>query len=94
MASACGLQLDAHLAVEDRSWWPQIATALELEPIERVRRLTPAGAAADVGKALELLAAAGASVIMMAVAGALHGWPLVLRAAAIEVCAGPAHVGG
>ena len=41
VARACGLQLDAHLAVEDRLWWPQIAMQLELEPIERVRRLTP-----------------------------------------------------
>ncbi|MGZ6617569.1 MAG: helix-turn-helix domain-containing protein, partial [Solirubrobacteraceae bacterium] len=93
VASACGLQLDAHLAVEDRSWWPQIATALELEPIERVRRLTPIGAP-DVGDALELLAAAaGSSVIVIGeVAGALHGWPLVLGAAVIEVCAGPVDI--
>ena len=92
VASACGLQLDAHLAVEDRSWWPQIAMQHELQPIERVRRLTPAGAP-DVGAALELLAAAGASVIVIGeVAGALHGWPLALRAAAIEVCAGPSAI--
>lgn len=51
VASACGLQLDAHLAVEDRSWWPLIAVQRELPPIERVRWLTPAGAA-DVGDAL------------------------------------------
>lgn len=92
VAVACGLQLDAHLAVEDRSWWPQIAMQLELEPIERVRRLTPAGAP-DVGGALELLAAADPPVIVIGeVAGALRGWPLVLRAAAIEVCARPAEI--
>jgi hypothetical protein len=94
VASACGLQLDAHLAVEDRSWWPQIAMQLELPPVERVRRLTPAGAP-DVGDALGLLAAAGSSVIVIGeVAGALHGWPLVLSAAAIEVCARPADIDG
>ncbi len=92
VASACGLQLDAHLAVEDRSWWPQIATALELEPVDRVRRLAPAGAP-DIGDALELLAAAGSSVMAIGeVAGALHGWPLVLSAAEIEVCSGPADI--
>jgi hypothetical protein len=77
---------DAHLAVEDRSWWPQIAMQLELEPIERVRRLTPAGAA-DVAGALELLAAVDPPAIVIGeIAGALHGWPLVLDATAIEVC--------
>jgi transcriptional regulator with XRE-family HTH domain len=93
VASACGLQLDAHLAVEDRSWWPQIAMQRELLPIERVRRLTPAGAP-DVGDALELLAAAGPPMIVIGeVAGALHGWPLVLRGPVIEVCARPADTG-
>ena len=42
-----------------------------------------------------VLAAAGASVIVIGeVAGALHGWPLVLRTVAIEVCAGPSHIDG
>ncbi len=89
------MQLDAHLAVEDRFWWPQIATALELEPLERVRRLTPIGAP-DVGDALGLLAAATSSsvIVIGEVAGALHAWPLVLSAAAIEVCARPADIDG
>ncbi len=39
VAHACGLQLDAHLLVEDRSWWPQIAVQLELEPLDRLARL-------------------------------------------------------
>jgi transcriptional regulator with XRE-family HTH domain len=94
VASACGLQLDAHLAVEDRSWWPQVAMQSELPPIERVRRLTPAGAP-DLGDALGVLAAAGSSVIVIGeLAGALHGWPLVLGAATIEVCAGQADIDG
>src|SRR2546421_12785516 len=44
VAHASGLQLDAHPLVEDRSWWPQMPIALELEPLERVRRHTPADA--------------------------------------------------
>jgi transcriptional regulator with XRE-family HTH domain len=84
---ACGFDLDAHLAREDRSWWPQIAAQLELDPLERVRRLTPPGAA-DLAEALELLASADMSVIVIGeVAGALHGWPLVLGADAVELCA-------
>jgi transcriptional regulator with XRE-family HTH domain len=85
--TACGFDLDAHLAREDRSWWPQIAAQLELDPLERVRRLTPPGAA-DLAGTLELLAAADLPVIVIGeVAGALHGWPLVLGADAVEVCA-------
>lgn len=84
--SACGLQLDAHLAREDRSWWPQIAVQLELEPLERVRRLTPPGSG-DLAGTLELLAAAELSAVVVGeVAGALHAWPLVLGVAAVEVC--------
>jgi transcriptional regulator with XRE-family HTH domain len=91
VARVCGLQLEAHLAVEDRSWWPQIATQVEFEPIERVRRLTPAGGG-DVADALEALAATDSSAIVIGeVAGALHGWPLVLDATAIEVCPAPTH---
>jgi transcriptional regulator with XRE-family HTH domain len=86
VAHACGLQLDAHLLVEDRSWWPQIAMQLELDPLERVRRLTPPGGP-DVAAALSELAGGGApGLIIGDVAGALHGWPLVLGSSIIEVC--------
>jgi len=86
VAHTCGLQLDAHLLVEDRSWWPQIAVQLELDPLERVRRLTPAGAP-DIAAALSELAGAGVPGLIIAdVAGALHGWPLVLGSSTIEVC--------
>jgi transcriptional regulator with XRE-family HTH domain len=86
VARACGLQLDARLLVEDRSWWPQIAMQLELEPLERVRRLTPPGAP-DIAAALSELAGAGVpGLIIGDVAGALHGWPLVLRSPMIEMC--------
>jgi hypothetical protein len=87
VAEACGLQLDAHLAPEDRSWWPQIAVQLDCEPMERVRRLTSPGAF-DVISVLEILAEIGASTIVIGeVAGALHGWPLVLGGDTVEVCA-------
>ncbi len=86
VAHACGLQLDAHLLVEDRSWWPQIAMQLELEPLDRVRRLTPPGAP-DIASALSELAGAGVpGLIIGEVAGALHGWPLVAGSSTIEVC--------
>ncbi len=84
--AACGLQLDAHLAVEDRSWWPQIAIQLQLEPVERVRRLTPRGGF-DAVPVLSALAETGVpAVVIGRVAGALHGSPLVLDGA-IELCA-------
>jgi hypothetical protein len=87
VAAACGLHLEAHLAVEDRSWWSQIALQLELDPLERVRRLTPAGSS-DVSAGLSTLAASAHPLVVIGeVAGALQGWPLVLGAAVIEVCA-------
>ena len=87
VAQACELQLDAHLAREDRSWWPQIAMQLDHGPLERVRRLTPPGAF-DAVPVLEALANSGLSTIVLGeVAGALHGWPLVLGGGRVEVCA-------
>jgi transcriptional regulator with XRE-family HTH domain len=87
VAAACGLHLEAHLAVEDRSWWSQIALQLELDPIDRVRHLTPPGSS-DLAGGLSALATAGHPLVVIGdVAGALQGWPLVLSAAVIEVCA-------
>lgn len=86
VARACGLQLDAHLLGEDRSWWPQIAMQLELDPLDRLRRLTPAGSP-DLATGVEAVAAAGAyGVLVGEVAGALQGWPLVLGGGGMEVC--------
>ncbi len=94
VASVCGLQLDAHLAAADRSWWPQIAMQLECTPVQRVRRLTPPGAF-DVVPVLEGLVDNQASVIVIGeVAGALHGSPLVLGAGTVEVCAEEDGLGG
>lgn len=87
-AGACGFQLDAHLLPEDRSWWPQIAAQLERTPAQRVRQLTSAAVFVDVLGALESLADSRAPVIVIGeVAGALHGWPLVLSDKVVEVCA-------
>ena len=41
VAHACGLQLDAHLLVEDRSWWPQIAMQLELDFVANAKFAPP-----------------------------------------------------
>jgi hypothetical protein len=83
---ACGLQLDAHLIADDRSWWPQIALQLQLEPVERVRRLTrPDGF--NVFPALRALGRPGMlAVVIGQTAGTLHGWPLVFGDT-IELCA-------
>jgi transcriptional regulator with XRE-family HTH domain len=87
VAAACELQLEAHLGVEDRSWWSQIARQLELDPIDRVRRLTPPGPP-DLVAGLSALAALPQRLVVIGeVAGALQGWPLVLGATVIEVCA-------
>jgi transcriptional regulator with XRE-family HTH domain len=87
VAAACGLHLDAHLVVEDRSWWSQVALQLDLDPLDRVRRLTPSGSP-DLASALcQLSVSAQHLVVVGEVAGALQGWPLVLDGGAIDVCA-------
>jgi transcriptional regulator with XRE-family HTH domain len=86
VAAACGLHLEAHLVAEDRSWWSQIALQLELDPIDRLRRLTPAGSP-DLAAGVEALATVGAwGVLVGEVAGALQGWPLLLGGEGMEVC--------
>lgn len=83
-ASACGLQIDAHLVAQDRSWWPQIALQLQVEPIERVRRLSPPGV--EAVSILDAIAQTRAAVIVIGeLAGALHGSPLVLGGT-VELC--------
>jgi hypothetical protein len=79
-----------NLVAEDRSWWPQIAVQLERSPIERLRSLTPPGAP-DLVPALAVLSEIDTpTVVIGEVAGALHGWPLVLSASStVEVCGEP-----
>ena len=87
VAEACGLHLEAHLVVEDRSWWPQIALQLELDPLGRVRQLTPSGSPDLAGALGQLSVSSQHLVVIGEVAGALQGWPLVLSGGTVEVCA-------
>jgi transcriptional regulator with XRE-family HTH domain len=87
VAGACGLQLDVHLLTEDRSWWPQIATQLDRTPVQRVRGLIPRGASRVLTVLEELAESQAPAIVIGEVAGALHGWPLVLGADTVEVCA-------
>jgi transcriptional regulator with XRE-family HTH domain len=92
VAEACGLQLDAHLAGEDRSRWGDVAVAITLSPAERVRRvLAPEDdtfGPANVIPVLERLGESGEPAIVIGdVAGALHGWPLEISGSPVEVCA-------
>jgi transcriptional regulator with XRE-family HTH domain len=92
VAGACGLQLDAHLAGEDRSSWGEVAVAITLSPAERVRRvLAPEDdvfGPANVIPVLERLGESGEPAIVIGdVAGALHGWPLEISGSPVEVCA-------
>lgn len=93
VASACGLQVEAHLVSEDRSLWGEIAMALRLSPAERVRRvLRPEDVNSVYGPAnvipvLERLGESGEPAIVIGdVAGALHGWPLEISGGPVEVC--------
>lgn len=86
VAGACGLHLEAHLVAEDR-WWSQIALQLELDPLDRVRRLTPPGPP-DLADALGQLPVSSQHLVVIGeVAGALQGWPLVLGGGTVEACA-------
>jgi transcriptional regulator with XRE-family HTH domain len=87
VAGACGLHLEAHLVAEDRSWWSQIALQLELDPLDRVRRLTPPGSP-DLADALGQLSVSSQHLVVIGeIAGALQGWPLVLSGGTVEACA-------
>jgi transcriptional regulator with XRE-family HTH domain len=86
VAGVCGLHLEAHLVADDRSWWSQIALQLDLDPLDRVRHLTPSGSP-DLASALGQLRVSWQRLVVIGdVAGALQGWPLVLGGGVIEVC--------
>lgn len=88
VVGACGLQLDAHLISEDYSWWPQIAAQLGRTSTQRIRQLATPGILSDILAVFEaLIDTQAAATLIGEVAGALHGWPLVLSSEAVEVCA-------
>jgi len=76
--AACGLDLTFGFAAADEgSWAPLIYEQLAREPAERVRHLTYDRF--DRVAALRLAGAVGIRVIVVGeIAGALHGWPLIL----------------
>lgn len=91
-AHICGLQLRTRLAREDRSWWPQIASQLELDPLDRVARLVPPGTSAPTHTLAVLAAAKPPLVVIGEIAGALQGWPLTIADPTVEVCAADAQL--
>jgi transcriptional regulator with XRE-family HTH domain len=78
VVAACELDLTLGLATADEgSWTALIHEQLAREPAERVRHLSRDRF--DRVAALELVAAVGLrAVVVGEVAGALHGWPLIL----------------
>jgi transcriptional regulator with XRE-family HTH domain len=78
VVAACELDLTLGLATADEgSWTSLIHEQLGREPAERVRHLSRDRF--DRVAALELLGAVGLrAVVVGEVAGALHGWPLIL----------------
>jgi transcriptional regulator with XRE-family HTH domain len=87
---ACGFDLGMNLVAEDRSWWPQIAVQLERSSVDRLQSLSPPGAP-DLVHVLEVLGKIEMTAVVIGeVAGALHGWPLVLSGTGtVEVCGEP-----
>jgi transcriptional regulator with XRE-family HTH domain len=92
-ARACGLELTLGLAARDTSYGPQVIEQLGQSPAERVRRLSPPGSF-DRVELLARLVAAGAQrmIVVGEVAGALHGWPLMLDGNVLELAPHPAAV--
>ncbi len=78
VVAACELDLTLGLATADKgSWTALIHEQLAREPAERVRHLSRDRF--DRVAAIELVAAVGLrAVVVGEVAGALHGWPLIL----------------
>jgi transcriptional regulator with XRE-family HTH domain len=84
---ACDLELIVGIARYDDSYETQIARQLQLDPAERVKRLTPTWATEgfDPIGALTELAGQARFVVIGDVAGALHGSPIVLGARTLHV---------
>jgi transcriptional regulator with XRE-family HTH domain len=77
---ACDLELTVGLARYDDSYQSQIARQLLLEPSERLQTMAPGWAAPgfDPLGMLNELAGQARFVVIGDVAGALHGWPILL----------------
>lgn len=83
---ACDLELMVGLANFDDSYDSLIAGQLRLEPADRVARLSRRmGKGFDALGVLREVAVAGEVVLVGDVAGALHGWPLMLGRRTVEV---------
>ncbi|MGI8412386.1 MAG: helix-turn-helix domain-containing protein [Solirubrobacteraceae bacterium] len=80
---ACGFELGQWLFNRDASLVYDASTRLELEPLERVRKLH---ASDELVATLVDVAASGlACVVVGEVAGALQGWPLSLAGRVLEL---------
>ncbi len=84
---ACDLELTVGLARYDDSYQSQIALQLLLEPVERVTKLAPPWAAEgfDPIGILRELAGQARFVVIGDVAGAFHGWPIMLGGRTLHV---------
>lgn len=84
---ACDVELTVGLPNFDDSYDAQIARQLRLAPADRVAHLAPPWVADgfDVLALLADLAAHGRFVVTGAVAGALHGWPILLERRVLEI---------
>ncbi len=80
---ACGLDLSVGMPRFDDSYDSLIAQQLHRDPAERVRHLSPQGF--DPMGMLGELAQHTRFVVAGPVAGALHGWPIMLGARTLEV---------
>jgi transcriptional regulator with XRE-family HTH domain len=84
---ACDLELTIGIARYDDSYQSLIAQQLLLEPVERVRHLAPPWAAEgfDPIGILSELAGQARFVVIGNVAGAFHGWPIMLGGRTLHV---------
>ncbi len=79
---ACGFELGQWLFAHDASLIYDASTRLELEPLERVRKLH---ASDELMATLAHVAASVTCVVVGEVAGALQGWPLSLGGRVLEL---------
>ena len=84
---ACDLELTVGLARYDDSYQSQIARQLLLDPAQRLASMAPGWAAPgfDPVAMLGELAGQARFVVIGDVAGALHGWPILLGERVLEI---------